>query len=62
MEKKYGQKVKVDFCMRYGNPSTQSKVREMVQRRLLQKFYFFPFILIMRELRPQQLMINFLER
>ena len=37
----YGDNVMVDFCMRYGNPSTKSKVREMVQagcRRIL----FFP--------------------
>ena len=26
----YGDQVMVDFCMRYGNPSTPSKVREMV--------------------------------
>ncbi|MGH1355181.1 MAG: ferrochelatase [Thalassovita sp.] len=26
----YGDQVMVDFCMRYGNPSTASKVREMV--------------------------------
>ena len=41
MEKKYGQKIKVDFCMRYGNPSTQSKVREMVQEGC-SKILFFP--------------------
>lgn len=28
---RYGNQVMVDFCMRYGNPSTESKVREMVQ-------------------------------
>ncbi|MBA84097.1 ferrochelatase [Thalassobius sp. S69A] len=28
---RYGDRVMVDFCMRYGNPSTESKVREMVQ-------------------------------
>src|SRR5690606_13615190 len=27
----YGDQVMVDFCMRYGNPSTESKVREMVK-------------------------------
>ena len=27
----YGDKVVVDFCMRYGNPSTASKVRAMVE-------------------------------
>jgi ferrochelatase len=31
LTERYGDKVMVDFCMRYGNPSTQSKVREMVQ-------------------------------
>ena len=41
MEKQYGDKVKVDFCMRYGNPSTQSKVREMVQAGC-SKILFFP--------------------
>ncbi|MEK9915010.1 MAG: ferrochelatase, partial [Paracoccaceae bacterium] len=41
MEKKYGQKIKVDFCMRYGNPSTQSKVREMVKEGC-SKILFFP--------------------
>jgi len=38
---RYGDKVMVDFCMRYGNPSTKSKVRHMVEqgcRRIL----FFP--------------------
>ena len=28
---RYGDQVMVDFCMRYGNPSTKSKVREMVE-------------------------------
>ena len=41
MEQQYGDKVKVDFCMRYGNPSTQSKVREMVQAGC-SKILFFP--------------------
>ncbi|WP_319825222.1 ferrochelatase [Thalassovita sp.] len=27
---RYGDQVMVDFCMRYGNPSTESKVRQMV--------------------------------
>jgi len=38
---RYGDRVMVDFCMRYGNPSTRSKVRAMVEagcRRIL----FFP--------------------
>ena len=30
MAQRYGDRVMVDFCMRYGNPSTKSKVREMV--------------------------------
>jgi ferrochelatase len=41
MAERYGDSVMVDFCMRYGNPSTVSKVREMVEagcRRIL----FFP--------------------
>jgi len=33
--------VMVDFCMRYGNPSTQSKVREMVDAGCT-KILFFP--------------------
>ncbi|WP_281981159.1 ferrochelatase [Thalassorhabdomicrobium marinisediminis] len=37
----YGEDVVVDFCMRYGNPSTQSKVREMVEAGC-QKILFFP--------------------
>ncbi len=38
---KYGDSVMVDFCMRYGNPSTKSKVDQMIEagcRRIL----FFP--------------------
>jgi ferrochelatase len=30
MAARYGDRVMVDFCMRYGNPSTKSKVRAMV--------------------------------
>jgi hypothetical protein len=30
IEAQYGDKVVVDFCMRYGNPSTKSKVDELV--------------------------------
>ena len=37
----YGDAVEVDFCMRYGNPSTQSKVDEMVKRGC-HKILFFP--------------------
>ncbi|MEM7090316.1 MAG: ferrochelatase [Pseudomonadota bacterium] len=31
MHARYGDQVMVDFCMRYGNPSTKSKVRKMVE-------------------------------
>ena len=41
MAKRYGEEVIVDFCMRYGNPSTKSKVDALIEqgcRRIL----FFP--------------------
>lgn len=41
MQARYGDQVMVDFCMRYGNPSTKSKVRDMIDagcRHIL----FFP--------------------
>ncbi|WP_323781526.1 ferrochelatase [Thalassovita sp.] len=38
---RYGDSVMVDFCMRYGNPSTESKVREMVHAGCT-KILFFP--------------------
>ncbi|MFT4707745.1 MAG: ferrochelatase [Ascidiaceihabitans sp.] len=41
MQKRYGDDVIVDFCMRYGNPSTESKVREMTKAGC-QKILFFP--------------------
>ncbi|MEO1790155.1 MAG: ferrochelatase, partial [Pseudomonadota bacterium] len=41
MARQYGDQVVVDFCMRYGNPSTQSKVREMAEQGC-QKILFFP--------------------
>lgn len=41
MAARYGNNVMVDFCMRYGNPSTKSKVREMV-RAGCTKILFFP--------------------
>ncbi|WP_108813350.1 ferrochelatase [Loktanella sp. Alg231-35] len=41
MVKRYGDDVRVDFCMRYGNPSTKSKVREMVEDGCT-KILFFP--------------------
>ena len=37
----YGDQVLVDFCMRYGNPSTESKVREMVDA-CCDRILFFP--------------------
>jgi protoporphyrin/coproporphyrin ferrochelatase len=37
----YGEQVIVDFCMRYGNPSTTSKVREMVAAGC-DRIVFFP--------------------
>ena len=41
MEKRYGSDVEVTFCMRYGNPSTRSKVRELIDAGC-QKILFFP--------------------
>ena len=41
LQKRYGESVMVDFCMRYGNPSTQSKVREMTAAGC-SKILFFP--------------------
>ncbi|WP_299619084.1 ferrochelatase [uncultured Tateyamaria sp.] len=41
MHARYGDQVMVDFCMRYGNPSTKSKVREMREAGC-QKILFFP--------------------
>ncbi len=41
MVERYGDNVRVDFCMRYGNPSTKSKVREMVEDGCT-KILFFP--------------------
>ncbi len=41
MVKRYGDDVRVDFCMRYGNPSTKSKVREMVEAGCT-RILFFP--------------------
>lgn len=37
----HGDKVMVDFCMRYGNPSTRSKVQAMVEAGC-EKILFFP--------------------
>ena len=41
MQARYGDDVMVDFCMRYGNPSTKSKVREMTAAGC-DKILFFP--------------------
>ena len=41
MKARYGDQVMVDFCMRYGNPSTRSKVRAMVDAGC-RKILFFP--------------------
>lgn len=38
---KFGDAVEVDFCMRYGNPSTQSRVDAMIARGC-RKILFFP--------------------
>lgn len=38
---RYGDRVMIDFCMRYGNPSTVSKVRAMVDAGC-EKILFFP--------------------
>ena len=41
MADRHGADVMVDFCMRYGNPSTEAKVRAMVQAGC-DKILFFP--------------------
>jgi len=41
LEASHGDRIMVDFCMRYGNPSTQSKVRQMVEAGC-RKILFFP--------------------
>ena len=41
MQKRHGDDVVVDFCMRYGNPSTKSKVRALVEQGC-RKILFFP--------------------
>ena len=41
LKERHGDRVMVDFCMRYGNPSTPSKVREMVAAGC-QRILFFP--------------------
>ncbi|WP_333815874.1 ferrochelatase [Tabrizicola sp.] len=41
LAEKHGAEVMVDFCMRYGNPSTEAKVRAMVAAGC-EKILFFP--------------------
>ena len=41
MRRRHGDDVRVDFCMRYGNPSTASRVRRMV-RAGCHRILFFP--------------------
>jgi len=41
LRERYGDDVMVDFCMRYGNPSTKSKVRKMVEAGC-NRILFFP--------------------
>jgi ferrochelatase len=41
IQAEHGDKVIVDFCMRYGNPSTVSKVRELTAQGC-EKILFFP--------------------
>ena len=41
MEARFGDGVRVDFCMRYGNPSTDSVIRKMV-RDGCERIIFFP--------------------
>ena len=41
LEGEWGERVRVDFCMRYGNPSTAAKLREMVAAGC-ERVLFFP--------------------
>lgn len=41
LHERFGDKVVVEFCMRYGNPSTQSRLREMIEQGC-QRIVFFP--------------------
>lgn len=41
MQERFGDKIMVDFCMRYGNPSTKSKVRELADAGCT-RILFFP--------------------
>ncbi|MCR9088981.1 MAG: ferrochelatase [Rhodobacteraceae bacterium] len=40
MAARYGDDVEVDYCMRYGNPSTKSKVRELTEKGCRQILFF----------------------
>jgi ferrochelatase len=40
LQNRYGDQVMVDFCMRYGNPSTKSKVKEMVEAGCTRVLFF----------------------
>ncbi|MEL6119476.1 MAG: ferrochelatase [Pseudomonadota bacterium] len=41
LQRRYGSRIVVDFCMRYGNPSTKSKVRELYKQGC-SRILFFP--------------------
>ncbi|MBK0326064.1 ferrochelatase [Rhodobacteraceae bacterium F11138] len=41
LQERYGDRVMVDYCMRYGNPSTKSKVRALIKAGC-RKILFFP--------------------
>lgn len=41
LESRYGDSVAVDFCMRYGNPSTQSKLKALIAQGC-RRIVFFP--------------------
>lgn len=41
LTERYGDRVEVDFCMRYGNPSTASRVRALVEKGC-QRILFLP--------------------
>jgi ferrochelatase len=41
MKARYGDAVEVEYCMRYGNPSTQSKVKDLIAKGCT-KILFFP--------------------
>lgn len=57
MRDRYGDQVLVDFCMRYGNPSTKSKVRAMIDAGC-RKILFFHCTRITRARRRQQRTTN----